>query len=143
MFLFFSFVDSWKKGGPGNQKPAEDPNLTKGITFVNNAEKSIMVIVNFKYSDNEFVEKSAINIKYNKIDSLYIKKDRGGYYLLPIFYKDTIKFPEKFNIKIKDSLGSIIKEYDNEEFFNSIEKLKYTKINDIECKETSWTLKIK
>ncbi|WP_409417008.1 hypothetical protein [Flavobacterium sp. PS2] len=143
LFIFFSFLHSWKKGGPGNEQPVEDPNLTKGITLINNTDKSLNVVIDFRYNAIDSIKLSDINIAYNKVDSIYIKKNEGGYFLLPIFNTSRIKFPEKINIKIKDSLGQVIKQYDKDEFFNSIEKFEYKNRSDIECNQTSWTLKIK
>jgi energy-coupling factor transporter transmembrane protein EcfT len=146
MFLFFSFVYSWKRGGP-NREPRElyeDPNWVKSINFYNGTKNFITVKINFEYSEVEIKKYNLTNFKNKKDTVFYINKGNGGNYMTQILYRDSIiKLPEQFSIEITDSLGKIIKTYNKDEFFNSIEKSKYTNSNDIECKETSWSLKIK
>ncbi|MBS7253659.1 hypothetical protein [Flavobacterium branchiicola] len=140
----FSFIISWKKGGPNREEVIPLKNSPKTIYFFNETKQSINIIVNFKYSDEE---KKSIkyNPYYNKIDT--IKNLRSGenkYREISTLYNDSItKFPKNFNVKITDSIGEIIKEYNKEEFFNSIEKSKYVKNIDKECKENEWDIRIK
>jgi hypothetical protein len=144
LFLIFSFVYSWKKGGP-NREPRElyeDPNGVKIINIYNDTKKCLFVKINFKYTDTEIKKYNLVNFKNKKDTVFFINKGNGGNYMAPIFYRDSItKLPESFKIKITDSLGKVLKKYDKKEFLNSVEKSKYK--NDIECKEEGWTLIIK
>jgi hypothetical protein len=116
----------------------------KSIYFINSKNEPVSVILDFEYSKKEFSKSSKINLDYNRMDTITLRGLENIGYQTPIIFSDSImKFPEKFSIKVTDSLGKIIKTYNKEEFFSSIEKSKYTNRNNIECKETSWTLKIK
>lgn len=146
LLVIFSFVYSWKKGGPNREfrEPYEDPNGVKIINIYNDTRKCLFVKINFEYTDTEIKKYNLVNFKNKKDTVFLINKGNGGNYMAPIFYRDSItKLPESFNIKITDSLGKILKKYNKKEFLNSVEKSKYTNDNDIECKEKSWTLIIK
>lgn len=142
--IFFSFIISWKKGGPNREEVIIHNDSPKTIYFFNETKQTINIIVNFKYSDKE---KGNIkyNSYYNKIDTIKnLRTGENKYRQIPILYNDSItKFPKNFNVKITDSVGELIKEYNKEEFFNSIEKSKYEKNINKECKEREWDLKIK
>jgi hypothetical protein len=144
-YIIFLFLMStiWENG----RKPKlEDEGFElpiKSIYFINDKNEPIRIILDFKYTEKENI-KSNINLQYNKIDTIYLDKLKSIGSQTPILFKDTIiKFPQKFSIRIIDSTGNIVKTYNKEDFFNSIEKSKYTNRNDIESKQTSWTLKIK
>lgn len=141
--LFFSFVYSWKRGGP-NREPRElyeDSGRVKIINIYNNTKKLIDVKINFKYTKDEIKKYKIENINLKKDTIFYVNKGNGGNFMLPIPYKNSvIKFPKSFSIQIKDSVGKIIETYNKEEFFKNIERSSYNNINDIESKEEGWTL---
>jgi hypothetical protein len=117
-------------------------NTFKKIYFKNNLKKTILIIINFEYSENEIKNNNLRIVDYyNKKDSLLLDGGQEAFRIIPIFQSDTIQFPSNFSIQIKDSLGKVLKKYGKNEFLNSVEKSKYK--NDIECKEEGWTLIIK
>jgi len=141
VFLCFSVIILWKKGGSKREKSIPLENFPKCIFFFNETKQSINIIVNFKYTE----EKLNLNSYYNKIDTIFdLRPKRNKYREIPIIYTDSItEFPENFNIKIIDSLGRIIKTYDKKQFLKNVENPKNMSQIDLELKEKSWMLKIK
>jgi hypothetical protein len=134
----------WEKGRRPKLEDEGFGEPIKSIYFINSKNESVGIILDFEYLKKEILKDSKINLNYNKLDTIYLRGLKNVGCQTPLIFRDTItKFPEKFSIKIIDSLGRIIKTYNKKEFFSSIEKSKYTNINDLECKETNWTLKIK
>ena len=132
------FVYLWNSSIVG--KPIEP--TTKKIIFNNVNKKKWIVIVDFKYSNKEILNSSSIDVPYNCIDTIYLGADKPEFIKTPIFYLDTLKFPESFNIKIIDSAGKIVKIYKKTDFFENLDNPKFRNKKDEECKASSWTLKI-
>jgi hypothetical protein len=142
--LIHIIASGWEKGRRPKLEDEGFGDPIKSIYFINSKNESVSIILDFEYSKKEISKSAKINPDYNRVDTIILRGLENIGCQTPIIFEDTIvKFPEKFNIKITDSLGKIIKTYNKEEFFSSIEKSKYTNRNDMECKETSWTLKIK
>jgi hypothetical protein len=140
-----SIASGWESGRQPRKAAIKLDNYPKSMYFFNEMNQSINIIVNFKYSKEEILKYSKINLGYNKIDTIHsLRKGENKYCQIPILAIDTItKFPENFNIIITDSVGNIIKKYNKIEFLKNIENRKYKDIKDEECRATSWDLKIK
>lgn len=140
--LIHLITSGWEKGI--EQQPVESPSLTKSIFIFNETNKPINAIIDFKYSKDERLKYANINIQYNKIDTLFnIERGKSKSYLTPISQIDSsVSFPEKFNIKITNSTGEVLKTYNKDEFINNIETINKNR-KDREYVQMSWTLRIK
>jgi hypothetical protein len=142
--LSMCIADGWERGS--RQEAVMIPEDTpKNIYFHNKTNQSINIIVDFRYSEEELTERSKINLVFNKIDTiLNLKKEDSSNLEAPIMRSDSITgFPKKFNIKITDSLGKLIKGYDKETFLKNIEESKNMSGTIKEYSLKKWTLIIK
>jgi hypothetical protein len=140
-----SISSGWESGRQPREAVIKLENYPKSIYFFNEMNQSINIIVNFKYSKEEMLKYSKINLGYNKIDTIHsLRKGENKYRQIPILEIDTItKFPKNFNIIITDSAYNIIKTYNKIKFYKNIESPRYKDSKDEECRATSWDLKIK
>jgi hypothetical protein len=146
IFPVFSVLIGFVKGRPQHEPVQISPDdIPKTIYFFNQTNQTINVIVDFKFSKDEILKQSEVDVYFNKIDTIHnLRNGENKYRQTSILCGDSImKFPKSFNIKITDSLGKILKKYNKKEFLNSVEKSKYTNSHDIECKEKRWFLILK
>lgn len=139
-FIYIIIIVYLWNNSSGNLVP--EPSVKK-IKLVNLHKNKYIAYIDFEYSDKEILNNLNIDIANNRIDTVYLDIGETKFFKTPIFLSDTIKFPEKFSIKITDLQGRVIKKYDKKAFFDEIEKSKYEIKGDLEKKETDWDLIIK
>jgi hypothetical protein len=142
--LSLCIASGWERGSRQEAViiPEDSP---KKIYFHNKMNQSINIIVDFRYSEEELTEQSKINLVFSKINTISNLRKEDSYNLkTPIMSSDSlIRFPKKFNIKITDSLGKLIKEYNKDTFLQNIEESKNMSSTIKEYSLRKWTLIIK
>jgi len=112
LFIFFRL-------GPGPKYFEEDPR--KEIFINNNTGKSVCVIINFRYTEEEITEYFINDEYFSRIDTFFLGKPHfrhnGTSMCLPINRFDSIPFPKHFKVSILDSTCTfVLRELDFDEF---------------------------
>ena len=112
----------------------------KKIILINEKNEKIFGEIYFEYSQDE-IDLNQYNIVnyYNKKTSFILNSKSRNFIILPIRVNDSIQFPNKFTLTIRDSLQNIIATYKRNDFFKSISKTS----EQIEIVNNEWELIIK
>ena len=116
-------------------------NTLKTISLINISNETKIAIIDFKYSKEEIKKLKIKNTNFSKINTLIILNNKTAHINVPIYNDNRTKFPKSFSVKILDTLGNKITEYNKSDFL----ECEYSSNFSIKTKELyldEWQLKI-